>query len=257
MDKKTYAEILSIVVGLAEFFKEDLSDKRQELYVSALEDFSPEQINFAAKQAVKTLKFFPRPVELIELIQGSQADRAEQAWQIAWEAYKRAGYYESVLFEDGAIARTIQIVYGGWIQFSEASRTLSPEMNRAKQKEFLSTYRRESRYQHEPQRLPGHFEIENLNSVSTWTRDQFSDTYRQKIFIASESGGRFVEANFHRNSAQMIESAAQLLNAAAVPELPAKPRLELLPAPSEEARRQTPDEIRAGIQSLKNAVRMR
>jgi hypothetical protein len=259
MDERDSIRVIAAVNALAEFYGERLSDIRLELYVGALEDLTADQVEQAAKLAIKTSRFFPKPVELIELVKGSNSDIAEQAWQIAWDAYLRAGYWDSVLFQDGAIARTIQIIFGGWVQFSEASRQLSPEMMQAKRKEFLATYRRESRNPKGPQRLAGHYEIENSNSVSTWTRDQFSDTYKQGIYIAQASGSRFVQATFHRNSAQMIESDLQLLETAARPELPAPKRapLELMPIPSERARTMKPEEIKAQINALMKSVRMR
>lgn len=259
MDERDSIRVIATINALAEFYKEQLSEIRLELYIGGLEDLTADEVDRAAKIAVKSLRFFPKPVELIELVKGSNTDIAEQAWQIAWNAYLKAGYWDSVLFQDGAIARTITIVYGGWVQFSEASRQLSPEMQQAKRKEFLSTYRRESQRPHEPQRLPGHFEIENLNTVSTWTRDQFGDTYTQRIFVAQANEGRFVEGHFHRNSAQLIETDLQLLSAAQVPELPpAKTPLRLAPKPpepSERARQMTPDEIRAGIRGLIESVK--
>jgi hypothetical protein len=252
-----FEKFKTLMITLSELYEKSPSEGALKMYALALQSYTIEQVSAAIGRAVIELKWFPKPAELIELIQGSVVDRAEQAWQIAWEAYKRAGYYESVLFQDGAIARAITIVFGGWIQFSEASRQLSPEMMQAKRKEFLSTYRRESRYQHEPQRLPGHYEIENLNAVQTWTRDQFSDTYRQRIFIAQESGGRFIDANFHRNSAQLIESNAQLLNAASQPQLPAKPMLQLVAPQKTEPVVPMPEDVKKGIALLMQSVKSR
>jgi hypothetical protein len=259
MDERNSIRVIAAVNALAEFYGESLSDIRLELYVGALEDLTADQVEQAAKLAIKTSRFFPKPVELIELVKGSNSDIAEQAWQIAWNAYLRAGYWHSVLFQDGAIARALMIVFGGWVQFSEASRQLSPEMMQAKRKEFLTTYRRESRKAKEPMRLAGHHEIENLNTVSTWTRDQFSDTYKQGIFIAQESGSRFVEATFHRNSAQMIETDLQLLEAASMPILPAPKRepLQLTPKPSEAAQQMKTEEIQAQVQALIKSVKMK
>lgn len=259
MDERDSIRVIAAVNALAEFYKEPLSEIRLELYIGGIEDLTADEVERAAKMAVKSLRFFPKPVELIEFVKGSNTDIAEQAWQIAWNAYQKAGYWDSVLFQDGAIARTIQIVYDGWVQFSQASRELSPEMQQAKRKSFLSTYRRESQHAKEPQRLPGQHEIANLNSVSTWTRDQFSDTYTQRIFVAMANGSRFVDGHFHRNSAQLIESDIQLLSTAQAPQLSAgKVRLQLVappPEPSEKARQMTPDEIKAGIQSLIKSVK--
>jgi hypothetical protein len=255
MDREQSIRVVAEINALAEFYQVTLSGIQLDFYVEALEDFAPEQIKAAVRKAIKTHRFFPKPVELIELIAGSQNDRAEVAWQAAWAAYQKAGYYDTVLFQDGAIARTIQAVYGGWVQFSEASRTLSPEMIQARRKEFLSTYRRESEKGREPMRLLGHIEIENQNTVSTWTRDRYGDTYRQRLYVVSQDGGRFVEAVYSRSDARLLDSEMQLRAEAKLPALPARPQLQLAPPPSERARQMTPEEIRAGMQSLIKSVK--
>jgi len=256
-DRDNSIRIVASINALAEFYEKSLSGIQLDFYVGALEGFTPEQVDAASRLAVKTLKFFPKPAELIELIQGSPDDQAAQAWETLWNAYLKAGFWDSVLFQDGAIARTVALIFGGWIAFSETMRAFSPEMIQAKRKEFLATYRRESRQPKEPMRLAGHHEVENLNKVSTWTKDQFSDTYKQRVFIAQTSGSRFVDAHFHRNSAQMIESDMDLLEEARFPALQARPALQLMPKPSDEARAMKPEDVRAKVQSLIKSVKMR
>jgi hypothetical protein len=254
MRTEDFSKFEALMTTLSELYDKSPSEAALKMYAIALKDFSIEEITRGVERAITELKWFPKPAELLELMQGSATDRSEQAWEILWNAYLKAGYWDSVLFQDGAIARTVQIVFGGWVIFSEAMKETSPEMIQAKRKQFIATYRREALNPKEPMRLPGHHEIQNLNSVSTWTRDQFSDTYKQRVFVAQAEGSRFVEASFHRNSAQMIENDVQLLNAARLPQLPAKPRLELLPAPSKEARDMTPEQIKAQIAQLTRQI---
>lgn len=83
----------------------------REALVSALgEDGAVEAI----KISFKTKTFgFPKPGDLIELIQGKQEDKAFTAWEQLQQAVSRAGAYQSVLFEDPKIARVIKLL-GGW-----------------------------------------------------------------------------------------------------------------------------------------------
>ena len=251
-DRTRFAKAIN---SAALLFDRTLSDPVIDLYFRALEDLPIESVEAAIMRSIQENTFFPKPAELRQVVLGSVADRAEVAWQAAWAAYQKAGYYDTVLFQDGAIARAIQAVYGGWVQFSEASRTLSPEMIQAKRKEFLSTYRRESERGKEPMRLPGHVEIENSNTVSTWTRDRYGDTYRQRVYVVTSEGGRFVEALYSRSDARMLDTEMQLLADARVPALPSRPQLQLAPPPSERARQMTPEEIRGGIQALIKSVK--
>jgi hypothetical protein len=255
MNNQDRARFIKAINGAAMLFDKNLSDPVIDLYFRALEDLPVDAVEAALMRSIQNNTFFPKPAELRQIILGSVSDQAEVAWQAAWEAYRKAGYYDTVLFQDGAIARTILAVYGGWVQFSEASRTLSPEMIQARRKEFLSTYRRESERGKGPMRLPGHIEIENQNTVSTWTRDQYGDTYRQRLYVVSQDGGRFVEAVYSRSDARLLDTEMQLLAEAKLPALPAKPQLQLAPPPSERARQMTPEEIKGGIRSLIQSVK--
>lgn len=145
----------------------------QELYWLALEDLSIDAVERAGQMALKRCTFFPKPAELRAFVEGSDSDEAEKAWQLAVVAWEKTGGYSSVLFEDGAIAQGIAWVFGTWREFCEAMHPvfreaevsfeererarlerrivdarqiqvggLSPEMIRAKQKEFYSAYRR-------------------------------------------------------------------------------------------------------------------
>ena len=63
---------------LAELYEKTLTPNVLELYFATLSDLTLEQAQAACVQAANTCKFFPKPVELRELVQGTAADAAEQ-----------------------------------------------------------------------------------------------------------------------------------------------------------------------------------
>jgi hypothetical protein len=256
MRKEDFDQFSVLMLTLSELYDKKVSEPVLKMYFIALEQFPIEQVQRAVNRAVTELKFFPKPAELIELMAGNRDDRAESAWETLWQAYLKAGYWDSVIFEDLIITATVLNVFGGWVAMSAMLKELSPEMIQAKRKEFVASYRREANKpaKYEFKHLPGYHEINNAESVSQWTRDRFADTYTQRMYVASAKGGRFVDARFDRATARLIDTEQTLLANAAVPALPMKPRLELMPAPSEEAQRMSPDEIKAGIESLKDAM---
>jgi len=160
MTKDDAAPFFARLAALAELFKEELSAAAQTLYFDALSDCSLSDVCEAMNAAVKTSKFFPKPVELREYIYGSNEDLAEEAWLDYKALARRAGGYRSVEI-DGVLADTLVAVFGSWEQACWIE--LSPEMWASKRKEFGRTYRvianRTNRA--EMKRLPGSFEREN------------------------------------------------------------------------------------------------
>ena len=63
-DKKPFAALMA---GLCEVFNKECTKTRMSLYFEALRSSSLESLEYAAMQAIKTLKFFPRAAELSEL----------------------------------------------------------------------------------------------------------------------------------------------------------------------------------------------
>jgi hypothetical protein len=250
--------------GLGLTYDKEVTDPLSEIYFRALMAYSVEQIERAVNQIIITSKFFPKPSELIELIEGSPDDQAAIAWEVANEAMRKAGYFQSVLFEDAAIGAALITTFGSWTGFCEAMHQvwsegdasfeereaarlerrqaegrrrlvsgLSDEMVASKRKEFFSAYRNARREARATAYLPGHFEIENRNTVAGWSRGQFQiedrqEIYKQKIYIARTRGGHFVEATFERATGSLIGGTQALLNQTPVVYLPpAKPRAML------------------------------
>jgi hypothetical protein len=106
-------KFVEMITGLAEALGSEMSVAKLSIYENSLKRFTDEQIQSAINLAASTFKFFPKPRELIELIEGKKEDQATLAWEALLDTMKHVGAYQSVLFEDGRIARAVNLM-GGW-----------------------------------------------------------------------------------------------------------------------------------------------
>jgi hypothetical protein len=167
-DLEAFAGLMAL---LAEIFDKDINAQRVEIYFRALAPWPIEQIAAAVDEAVRRLKFFPKPAELIELIEGSPEDQAEHAWQQIWLALTRGGTYRSLYCEDVILAEVIRRLYGSWTDTWNIPRPEhDPPGHQGHHRNFVSAYRDLAR---RPQPwdayLTGRLEAENLAMMSTWT----------------------------------------------------------------------------------------
>lgn len=143
-------------------FDKEPSELLINVYFEALSYFPIEQIEKAISQAIATLKFFPKPVELIDIAAGGGGrleDIAEVEAGRVLNAVRRHGHYASVKFEDPVTNAVILRSFGGWV-------TLARDMRSDQQKWFLKDFAKA--YQAYARQgikdgghLPGQIEIEN------------------------------------------------------------------------------------------------
>lgn len=158
MDRREQAEFAAALIGLAEIFDAELSPTKAEAYFLALEEHSLQDVLLAIKQAIKTCRFFPKPAELIEALEGSPDDQAEAAW-VQWiEKTGQAGAYENVVFEDAAIGQALMTMFGSW---ADACR-MSKDEEGYRHAEFKKLYRMFRKHgPREPMQLIGLHSTEN------------------------------------------------------------------------------------------------
>jgi hypothetical protein len=168
-DLEAFASLMAVLV---EVFDKKPTPQRVEIYARALAAYPIERIAAAVEEAVRTLKFYPKPAELIELIEGLPDDRAEHAWGQFWLALTRSGTYQSLLCEDDVLAEVVRRLYGSWTEAGNIPRPeCDPPGHQIHHRNFVSTYRDLAR-QHrrwDPY-LVGRTEAANLATLSTWTR---------------------------------------------------------------------------------------
>ena len=88
--KRRRREFSRAMILLSELFDRKISRSAIELYYRLLSDYPWERVKAALATAARTLKFFPKPAELIELIEGRTDDGTEQEAFRAWQALLRA-----------------------------------------------------------------------------------------------------------------------------------------------------------------------
>ncbi len=137
-DFHVFARELALV---AETFGATISSAHIEIYFRALNDLPLEQVRAAMDAACRRLRFFPKPVELRELITGSPDERAERAWTRVRQGIMRGvGGYRLIDFGDMALHATIDAM-GGWARFySLGFRGVEEVAIATARKEFLQLY---------------------------------------------------------------------------------------------------------------------
>jgi hypothetical protein len=109
-DRTAFIQAIS---GLAEVFNAEMSEMKLAIYEEALSRFTDEQVQAAINYAAGTMRFFPKPVELIEAIEGSKEEQATLAWESLLNAITHEGAYRTIDFEDGRISKAVRML-GGW-----------------------------------------------------------------------------------------------------------------------------------------------
>jgi hypothetical protein len=135
MDRPAFAEAM---LTLCETFNEPLSDVKVEAYFGALNDSDIGAVLGACRHALRSCKFFPRPVELREFITGSAEDAAEQAWAAVLGEIRRVGYIGRPNLEPRAL-RAVNELWGGWQRLCETLPGEGPELV-GWIKQFKATY---------------------------------------------------------------------------------------------------------------------
>jgi len=104
------------MTALSETFREKVTGARSEVYYRALQDLTDEQWDAAVTQAIQTLRFFPKPVELREVVMGDLDAVALAAWDEAWDMASSVGAYQTPHGLDPVTVAVISAM-GGWAAF--------------------------------------------------------------------------------------------------------------------------------------------
>ena len=110
-DKKQFAQRIT---ALSALFDREISEAVIEMYWVALMPYDDEETERAFQEAARRCKFFPKPAELIEFIEGSSEGREALAWHALLTGIARVGSWSSVRFSDPAIHSVVE-TWGGWI----------------------------------------------------------------------------------------------------------------------------------------------
>lgn len=156
---KNESKFKEYLTALCEIHDKKISPLLASLYWKVLEPFTDEQCERAFKSLIYESRFFPKPVEFVEIIRGTNNDNATRAWLEVLETVKRVGHYQSVMFSDPLIHSVIESM-GGWVRLAGGMKA---DEEIWKQKEFERLYNVLSKNPRDkmPSYLPGLCEIQN------------------------------------------------------------------------------------------------
>ena len=176
-DKKQFA---GLMVGLSEVYDKEITQPLMQLYFESLKDYSIKEVSAAFTRHIKTPdsgRFFPKPADVIQMLEGSADDKALLAWSKVREAIERHGAYESIVFDDKIIHKVI-FELGGWLYLCECKESdISFKAN-----EFMKRYRAytvKGLSGHIPSKLIGLTEAQN-------SKDGFDDFVAEPVLIGGE-----------------------------------------------------------------------
>lgn len=159
MSKAVFAERIA---ALALVFERETSPELTDIYWKAVGSRYPaEEMERAFSRAMTECRFFPRPAELIEFIEGSKASRGEVAFGMMIHAMQRVGSAPSVRFLDPVIHAVVSTL-GGWPAVCQWAIAETP----FRRKEFLTLYERYAGEKNLPTYLLGAEEHHNRVAYS-------------------------------------------------------------------------------------------
>jgi hypothetical protein len=136
-DLQTFSQEL-VTVGVA-FYERTIGPEVVVAYWEALKGYRVDQLVAALRKHVCSTgrcRFFPKPGDLIELIDGSSVAAAAQMWQQVDEKIRSSGRYVSVCFEDPVTAQVIEEM-GGWTSVCSSETERDHDFKR---QEFVKRY---------------------------------------------------------------------------------------------------------------------
>lgn len=127
------------LAALATIFDKEVSPLLLDTYFAALEDLPFDAVIAAIGRAAQANRFFPRPVELREAVEGSAEDRASVAWATFLVAAGNGGY-ASVQFVDPSTAVAMDATFESWPGACRLLHAADEPMVAHYRKAFIAAY---------------------------------------------------------------------------------------------------------------------
>jgi hypothetical protein len=161
MKGRDFPRLAALLAQTAEVYGKDRPTAGAlKVFAAALSDYDVDDVQHALSVHVRTNKFWPRPADLIEILEGTAEDRARMAWQKVKSAQRRYGAHYSVAFEDPLIHYAVERL-GGWTALSQIESKDEP----FREKDFIGWYIKGERtgigWGQVSAKLPGLHELNN------------------------------------------------------------------------------------------------
>jgi len=198
MVEKDKRQFISAFGALCEIFGKEPTEILIEGYFRALNRFQIEEIEAAISQAICTCQFFPRPVELIEIITGGSGRIEDKAMIEATKvlnAIRRIGAYESVAFDDPITQAVIRQAFGGWVKMCSE---LKSDQSKWFIKDFIKIYQS---YANEQVKFFGHMP----GIIEMQNRRKSLDYYSEPILIGDKQKAKLISETIQDENEQIFK----------------------------------------------------
>ena len=116
MQQQDKPKFLTLITEVMAFYKQDVSKFALAVWWDSCKGFDYEQVSKAMTAHAmdpERGQFWPKPADIMRVLQGTSTDRARLAMSKALDAMGRIGAYQSVVFDDPIIHAVIEDL-GGW-----------------------------------------------------------------------------------------------------------------------------------------------
>ncbi|MDB4481135.1 hypothetical protein N9049_01735 [bacterium] len=131
------AKIAGSLALLSETFEKPLTEETIKSYLIALDCLTADEIQNATTAAIRTMKWFPKPFELIRLATGTTEQQCEKAWSQLLLALDAYGSCDEVIIGDPALVGTIKSMGG----LRVIANTPTKNLHAFSRRQFDTTYK--------------------------------------------------------------------------------------------------------------------
>ena len=117
-------------------FNFDPKKEQVELIYDFIKEYSDQEFEEAAKDILKTSRFFPKIADFIERLEGTKELQAIQAFEVLDYAVRTIGSYQNVLFQDTKVAHIVDTL-SDWVKIGN----MDDETYKFFRLEFIKTYK--------------------------------------------------------------------------------------------------------------------
>lgn len=175
MDRRDKEKFAQILLGISEIYAKEISDAAGDVLFNSLKDYDIEAVSDAFSRHCKNPdngQYFPKPADIIRLIEGGSKDAAALAWSKVDKAVRRVGTYETVVFDDPIIHAVIYDM-GGWISFGEKTEEEWPFVSNEFRQRYAGYKSRLAQIDLFPRQLIGISEANNGGRyLGQWYKDK-------------------------------------------------------------------------------------
>lgn len=163
MQDNDRAQFGAMLAAVSQVYGRDLSPGVTAIYWQALRGYELAAVRRAFDRHVKNPdsgQFWPKPADLIRMLDGSTQDAAAVAWAKVVGAIRRVGGYVDVAFDDALIHRIVEEM-GGWAKLCDTPEAELP----FRMQDFVRLYRGyagRGECPPYPARLFGRFTVKNF-----------------------------------------------------------------------------------------------